>query len=305
MPSQESIAIIEMLRSAPAAAEGGTIEEMRAGMENNPVFAGTPPAADVVCTPDTAGGVPIEFIVAPGASETQVILYLHGGGYTMGSIATHRGLCGRISRAAGTRVISVGYRLAPENPFPAAVDDAVAAYESLLASGYAANQLAIAGDSAGGGLTAATLLALKKRGTALPACAVLMSPWTDMVITGESIESRASRDPMIRGGSDLLRGMANMYVGEAPATNPLASPLYGELEGLPPLLIHVGSEEVLFSDADRFHKKAVAAGVNSTFKEWDGQVHVFQAFGDVPEAQQAVVEIGEFVKANMRVAVPA
>lgn len=297
MPSEESKQVIEMIKSRPVL-QGTTIEEMRAGLES--VL--TPVADDVVCTPDAAGGVAVEFIVAPGASETQVLLYLHGGGYALGSIATHRGMCGELSRASGMRVLSVDYRLAPENPFPAAVDDAVAAYQSLIESGYDAGSLAIAGDSAGGGLAAATLVAIRDRGLPLPACAALLSPWTDLAITGDSIAGRADRDPMI-GGNTAIRDLAKAYLGDAPATTPLASPLYADLRGLPPLLIQVGSEEVLFDDAARFDVRARDQGVDSTLEEWDGQVHVFQCFFPVlPEGREAIARIGSFVKSHLKVA---
>jgi epsilon-lactone hydrolase len=291
MPSQESIDLIELMRSGPLFA-AGTVAEMRSGMESM----GRKADADIAVEETTAGGVPAKFFSAPGADTSKVLLYFHGGGYAMGSSSSHAWLTGALSRASGVRVLSLDYRLAPEHPFPAAITDAVSAYRSLIESGYAAANIVIGGDSAGGGLAAATLLSVKERGLAMPAAAVLLSPWTDLAITGDSITARASRDPMI-GDRAGIEQTANSYCAGTSPKDPLVSPLYGDLAGLPPLLIQVGSEEVLFNDSTRFHEKALAAGVDSTLEEWDGQVHVFQMNGwMVPEGQRAIDRIGEFVR---------
>jgi epsilon-lactone hydrolase len=291
MPSQESIQLIETMRSQPSAL-GATVPEMRAGMESTARRADD----DITVEETTAGGVPAKFFSAPGADTSRVLLYFHGGGYVIGSTTTHAWLTGALSRATGVRVLSLDYRMAPEDPYPAAVNDAVFAYQSLIESGYAPGNIIIGGDSAGGGLTAATLLALKDRGLPMPAAAVLLSPWTDLAITGASITERASRDPMIKERSGIER-MASYYYAIVSPKEPLVSPLYGDLAGLPPLLIQVGTEEVLFNDSTRLHEKALAAGVDSTLEEWDGQVHVFQMMGwMVPEGQQAIDRIGEFAK---------
>ncbi len=300
MPSPESKQIIETLRAQRAnpPATPPSLAEMRANMES---MMGRAPDVDVTTETAEANGVPVEWITAPGSDPGRAVLYLHGGGYMMGSIATHRQLCGWIAKAAEARVLSVDYRLAPEHPCPAAVDDAVAAYDWLRSQGVEPEGIVIAGDSAGGGLTAATLLALRDQGKPLPAAGVMLSPWTDLAATGESLTSRSAIDPMI-GGAAALGGMTTAYLGTGDARDPLASPLYGDLAGLPPLLIQVGTEEVLFDDSTRFDAKARSAGVDVTFEPWNGQVHVFQTFAFmVPEAKEAIAHIGDFVKAHTRV----
>ena len=294
MPSEESKQLIETMRSQPPFPEG-TLPEMRAGMEAT----ARPADSDIIVEETTAGGVPAKYFTAPGADTSRVLLYFHGGGYVIGSTVSHAWLLGALSRATDTQVLALDYRLAPEHPFPAAVEDAVAAYQSLLDSGYAARDIAIGGDSAGGGLTAAALVSIRERGLAMPAAGVLLSPWTDLAGTGASITERASRDPLISDVS-MINMMADHYVGDDKATNPLVSPLYADLAGLPPLLIQVGTEEVLYDDSTRLDARARAAGVESTFEPWDGQVHVFQMQGwMVPEGQQAIDHIGEFVKSKL------
>jgi acetyl esterase/lipase len=223
------------------------------------------------------------------------VLYLHGGGYCLGSLASHRALVARLSAEAKARVLSVDYRLAPEHPYPAAVDDAVAAYRWLLSEGVAADRIAIAGDSAGGGLTLATLLALKDAGDALPAAAVPLSPWTDLEGTGESVRTRAAVDLMIQ--ADRLKESADLYANGVDLREPRLSPLHGDYTGLPPLLIQVGDAEVLLDDATRVAAIATGAGVDVTLEVWDEMPHVFQAFiGILPEADKAVARIGEWVR---------
>jgi acetyl esterase/lipase len=296
MPSPQAKQLAQMFldRRAAATARPPTLAESRAGFEQ--LTAMFPLPADIKTTPVDAAGVPAEWIEAPGGSHTRAVLYLHGGGYVIGSIATHRELCGRIGRAAGARVLAIDYRLAPEHPFPAAVDDAVAAYGWLLQQGLAPEGIAIAGDSAGGGLTAATLVALRDRGARLPAAGILLSPWTDLAMTGESLRTRATLDPLIPGGQGVT-SMAQQYLAGADPKTPLASPLYADLGGLPPLLIQVGTSEVLFDDAIRLDARARSAGVAVTLEPWNDMVHVFQLFaGMLPEGQQAIERIGSFVK---------
>jgi acetyl esterase/lipase len=301
VPSAESKQLIETLRAQRAnpPATPPSLAEMRQGMET---MMARPPDADVTSEKVDANGVPAEWVSGPESDPGRAILYLHGGGYVMGSINTHRQLGGWLAKAARARVLLIDYRLGPENPFPAAVDDAVTAYQWMLDQGLDPAGIAIAGDSAGGGLTAATLLALRDQGKPLPAAGVMLSPWTDLAGTGESLTSRAAIDPMIQGGEGIAN-MAAGYLGGADPKNPLASPLYGDLKGLPPLLIQVGTEEVLFDDSVRFDAKARSAGVDVTFEPWNGQVHVFQAFAFmVPEGKEAIARIGEFVKARTKVA---
>jgi monoterpene epsilon-lactone hydrolase len=269
----------------------GTIEEGRARMDS---FAQPVPDGTTV-NPVDAGGVPAEWVVAPEVDESRVVLYLHGGGYCLGSLASHRALVARLSAEAKARVLSVDYRLAPEHPYPAAVDDAVAAYRWLLSEGVAADRIAIAGDSAGGGLTLATLLALKDAGDALPAAAVPLSPWTDLEGTGESVRTRAAVDLMIQ--ADRLKESADLYANGVDLREPRLSPLHGDYTGLPPLLIQVGDAEVLLDDATRVAAIATGAGVDVTLEVWDEMPHVFQAFiGILPEADKAVARIGEWVR---------
>lgn len=292
MASAEFEQVLLMMKSRPEAPEVTDLAERRAGMEA--ILGATPVPADISVTPVSANGVPAEWVEVQGAGES-VILYLHGGGYVIGSIATHRNLAANISRASGARVLVAGYRLGPEDPFPAAVDDAVACYRWLLSQGIAASNLAIAGDSAGGGLTMATLLALRDAGVELPACAVCLSPWVDLEQTGASMTERSALDPMVQ--KDTLDEMAALYLNGADAGQPLASPLNGDLAGLPPLLIQVGTSETLYDDSVRLAERAREAGVDVALEPWDEMIHVFQMF-PTPEASQAVERIGEFVKAR-------
>ncbi len=204
-------------------------------------------------------------------------------------------MAARISRASGARVLAINYRLAPEHPFPAAVEDATAAYRWLLAQGIAPNRIVIAGDSAGGGLTISTLLALRDAKQPLPAAAVPISPWTDLAATGESLRTLAGKDPMVQ--AEPLKEMAKLYLGKADAKNPLASPLYADFKGLPPMLIQVGGAEILLDDAKRVADKAKAAGVMVELEVWDEMVHVWHVFAKLlPEGQQAIDRIGRFVR---------
>jgi len=290
MASEQLNKVLEIIRSVPPAKPDTTIGQMRGAMEK----VAERVAKDVTCEPVTAGGVSAEWIVAPGAAPDRVILYLHGGGYVMGSINTHRAMVGRISRAAQARALALDYRLAPEHPFPAAVEDATAAYRWLLEQGYKPGKIVIAGDSAGGGLTLATLLALRDARTPLPAAAVPISAWSDMEGTGASVKTRASKDPMV--GTASLLDMAKKYVGNADPKNPLASPLHGDYRGLPPMLMHVGDAEILLDDTTRVAEKAKAAGVKVDLEVWDDMVHVWHVYAKIlPEGQQAIDRIGQYV----------
>ncbi len=291
MPSPELDLVVQMLRSQPPVV-GGDVAERRAGLER---MTAAPLPADVSSEPVSADGVPAEWVVAEGADPGRALLYLHGGGYVIGSIATHRDLAARLSRATGARVLVVDYRLAPEHPHPAAVDDAVRAFRWLVEQGLDPRRVAIAGDSAGGGLTVATLVALRDAGDALPAAGVCLSPWTDLACEGGSMDTHDHRDPMVR--PEGLREMAAMYLGGLPASTPLASPVHAELAGLPPLLVQVGTAEVLLDDSTRLADRARAAGVEVELDVWDDMVHVFQAFAAIlPEGREAIERIGAFVR---------
>ncbi|HLA68013.1 MAG TPA: alpha/beta hydrolase [Acidimicrobiia bacterium] len=287
------IRTLDWYRSRFGAGAEPTIEEHRAEMERSarllPVRRGT------VVTPVDAGGVPGEWVTARGAGDGTSVLYLHGGGYTNGSPRTHRSLLSRISAASGARILAPAYRLAPEHPFPAAADDALAVYAWMLGSGIHSGSMAIAGDSAGGGLAMATLVAARDAGLPMPAAAVLLSPWTDLACTGESLVTRAADDPWII--PDQMGPAVGAYLGDADPRNPLASPLYADVTGMPPTLIQVGGAEVLFDDSRRLAERIRKAGGEVILDVWADQIHVFQAFGPfVPKARPAVVAIGEFIR---------
>ncbi|MEW6298937.1 MAG: alpha/beta hydrolase [Thermodesulfobacteriota bacterium] len=276
-------------------AQAKDLREMRAVMEEMSMF---PSAAETRCTPVDAGGVRAEWVAAPGAAEDRVVLYLHGGGYVMGSINTHRELAARLSRAAGARVLVLDYRLAPEHPFPAAVEDATAAYRWLLSQGIKPNRVVVAGDSAGGGLTLATLLALRDAKDPLPAAGVCISPWTDMEGAGASMTTRAKADPIVQ--KEMLLNMAKLYLGGKDPKTPLAAPLHADFRGLPPLLVQVGDAETLLDDATRVAERAKAAGVKVDLEVWDEMIHVWHLFAPVlPEGQQAIDKIGKFVREHV------
>ncbi len=200
----------------------------------------------------------------------------------------------RMARAAQARALIIDYRLAPEHPFPAAVEDAVTAYRWLLDQGIRPERIAVAGESAGGGLTVALLIALRDRGLPLPAAAVPISPWVDMEGLGETVTTNAERDPLVK--KDLLLNMAQGYLQGQDPRSPLAAPLYADLRGLPPLLIQVGEAEVLLSDAQRLAERAKEAGVDVTYEPWDDMIHIWHGFSFLPEASQATDRIGEFVR---------
>ncbi len=292
MASRELEAIVRVLRSGWALAEL-SIEEQRAAFDM--LTSHFQPGEDVRCEPVDAGGVPGEWITTPEAAHERAIYYLHGGGYTLGSINTHREMISRLSRAAGARALAIDYRLAPENPFPAAVEDSTAAYRWLLSTGVDPARLVIAGDSAGGGLTVATLVALRDAGEPLPAAAVCLSPLVDMEGLGESMTTRAEADPMIQ--REPLLQHAKAYLGDVHPHTPLAAPLYADLGGLPPLLIQVGTAETLLDDATRLAERAKSAGVDVELEVWDDMIHVWQFFAAMlPEGQQAIDRIGEFIR---------
>lgn len=291
MASQEFYALVEQLRAQPIDRPESSIEETRAGFE----MMAQPVPEDVRGEAVDAGGVPAEWIVPPGADDDRVILYLHGGGYTIGSINTHRALVAAVARSTGARALALDYRLAPEHPFPAAVEDATAAYRWLIDGGARPAQIVVAGDSAGGGLTVATLLALRDAGDPLPAAGVCISPWVDLEGVGESMTAKADVDPIVQ--KDGLVKMAQAYLGGADPRTPLAAPLYADLRGLPPLLIQVGTSETLLDDATRLHARAQEAGVEVTLEPWEEMIHVWHFFGlTLPEAQQAIERIGAFVR---------
>jgi acetyl esterase/lipase len=242
-----------------------------------------------------ANGVPSEWVIPAGVGSERVILYLHGGAYNAGSTRSHRALAANIAYAAHARALTIDYRLAPEHPYPAALVDAFSAYKWLLESGIRPEQITVTGDSAGGGLTIALLVALRDRKISMPAAAVILSPWTDLATSGESWQENAKLDYLIHGTK--LKEAARLYLKDTSPQTPLASPVYANLEGLPPLLIQVGSDEVLLSDSQRLAEHARLSGVDVTLEVWEGMQHVWHfAANFVPEARQAVEKIGEFIR---------
>ncbi len=289
MASEQYERLVERLWAAKGSYREVPIEQLRTGME----AMSFPVADDVEVEPVEIAGCPAEWVRAPGARADRAILYLHGGGYVMGSLDTHRKLAGDVSRAAGVAVLVLDYPLAPEHPFPAGLEAAVAAFQSL-AGELGATNLAIGGDSAGGGLTMATVLALRDRGLALPAAVVALSPWVDLVDCDHTASEQASIDPVIHP-EGLVR-MRDLYAGRADPARPLLSPARADLAGLPPLLIQVGEAEVLLAESQRLADRAREAGVDVTIECWPEMPHVWQIFaGRVPEATEAVDDIGRFV----------
>jgi acetyl esterase/lipase len=299
MPSPELASLLEMLRAMPPLA-GDTIDEWRASLEA--ATAVVPLPEDVRFEPVSAGGVAAEWARAPEAPEAldnRAIVYFHGGGYVTGSLQSHRLLVADLARACGLPVLSVDYRLAPEHPFPAAVEDAVAAYRFVRGAGIPPAGLAFAGDSAGGGLTVAALLALREAGEPLPAAGVCLSPWLDLGQSGASMDTKAAVDPML--SRTMLDVMARAYLGSTDARTPTASPLFADLAGLPPLLLQVGTAEVLLDDSTRFAERARAAGVDVTLEVWADMVHDWQAFAvALPEGREAIDKIAAFVRGALR-----
>jgi monoterpene epsilon-lactone hydrolase len=273
-----------------------TIAERRAQYDRADRVFPTPPdvKVEVVTAPDR----PAEWLAPPGVRTDAVVLYLHGGGYVIGSPRSHRHLAAAIARAAGTRALLLDYRLAPEHPFPAALEDAVAAFQWLLGEGFAPGRIVLAGDSAGGGLTVATLLTLRDRGLPRPAAGVCISPWVDLTNSAASYASKAAVDPIVT--LEGIAMLAQAYIGARDPKQPLVSPLYADLRGLPPLLIHVGSDEVLLDDALGLGARARAASVDVTVREWPAMIHVWHWFLPMlDEAEQAIAQIGEFVNAHL------
>jgi acetyl esterase/lipase len=272
-----------------------TVARMRSDWDA--AFGGT--TAPVTCEQVTAGDVDGEWISPADAPQDKAVLYFHGGGFRIGSVASHRDLIAQIAVASGCRVLAIDYRLAPEHRFPAALDDALAAYDWMLERGFEPANIAFAGDSAGGNLALAAMLALRERKRPLPAAAVLMSPWTDLAATGASYVSRAEADPIHQ--RPMILALAKNYLGgQGDPCDPLVSPLYADLTGLPPFLIQVGNRETVLDDSVMLADKARAAGVEVDLQVWDGMIHVFQMFGaKLPEAHRAIAETARFLDRHL------
>lgn len=296
MPSAE----IRKVRDVLAGLDFGAPAEvatMRARLDAAAALFQRPP--DVRYEPIDAGGVPAEWTIAPDADPDRALVYFHGGSYAAGGIGSHRALCTQLARASRLRVLSVEYRLAPEHPHPAAVEDACAALRFAWKSGFAPSQVGVAGDSAGGGLALAALVTLRDAGDPLPAAVALLSPWTDLTLSGASFHGKADVDPMIVPA--VLAIARDRYVAGQAADAPTISPLFADLAGLPPMLVQVGTDECLLDDSTRLADRASDAGTDVVLEVWDDMIHVWQAFFSMlPEGRAAIDAIAAFLRARLK-----
>ena len=272
----------------------GTIEDQRSRQERSARWFRV--TGDISIQPVEIAGVPAAWFSCPEPKDG-VVLYLHGGAYALGSINTHREFLGRFASATRRKVLAINYRLAPEHPFPAALEDSVAVYRWLLSEGLDPTSLVIAGDSAGGGLALATALAVQEAGEPLPACMVCLSPWVDLMLSSPTIKAKASADPMLN--RDVLARYAALYADEHEKDDGLISPLFADLAGLPPTLIHVGTDEILLDEAIRLAAKAQQAGVEVHLITWEGLFHVFQMMPFLPETEKSLAAISAFISSHI------
>jgi epsilon-lactone hydrolase len=293
MADPEIAALREIFAQRPKITDLG--ERRRAMDANAKVF---PTASDITVETVSANGVPAEWTGAPGADTRRAVLFFHGGGYVFGSIDSHRHVCSEIARDFGGRTLALHYRLAPEHPFPAPVEDAVAAYRWLLAQGLQPANIALAGDSAGGGLVVAALVAIRDAGLAQPSCGWCISPWVDMEAIGGSMISNAARDPTVQ--KDTISDIARTYLGGADPRSPLAAPLYADLHGIAPLFIQVGAVETLLDDSIRLAGVAGQADVPITLEVWPEMPHVWHLFHPRLKAGRRAIAAGaRYVRAAM------
>jgi acetyl esterase/lipase len=290
MPSIQAVIIRKLLQVQPYSWAKGSIEEQRSRQEKSTRFFRIP--KKVHCQPVNIKGITAEWIRFP-TSKDSVILYLHGGAYALGSINTHREYLSRLALATQQKVLAINYRLAPEHPFPAALEDSLMSYRWLLSQGFDSSNIVIAGDSAGGGLTLSTLVSLRDAGDPQPACAVCISPWVDLTLSTQSIHTKAPVDPLL--SSNILKVYSKYYAGDFETNLPLISPLFADLKGLPPLLIHVGTNEILLDEAIQISENAHLAGVDVTLETWEGMFHVFQIISFLPETQRSLDHIAKFI----------
>ncbi len=260
------------------------------------VGAAWPVAADIRLDPFRIGAFDAEWSLAPGSDPDRVLLFFHGGGYCSGSIVSHRRLVTEAGRAAGMRTLAIGYRLAPEHPFPAALDDAARAWQFVLDGGFRPGAIVVGGDSAGGGITLALLGQLRDAGAALPACGWLLSPWTDLTLSGETLTTKDAVDPLIHRG--YLAELADAYVPAGlDRRDPRVSPLFAPFAGLPPLLIQVGSDETLLADSTRLAAEAGAAGVAVTLEIWPHMIHAWPLWNArLERGRAALASAGAFMR---------
>jgi epsilon-lactone hydrolase len=292
MPSKELREVLQLIRER-VSKDPQPIETMRAEFEMNAKIFKVD--EEVRFEAVRIGRLEAEWVILPESADRRVLLYLHGGGYVMGSINTHREMVSRICRAGAARGLIAAYRLAPEHPYPAALEDAVSAYQWLLDGGWDPRRMAVAGDSAGAGLAIAALVTLREKGRPLPAACVCISPWVDLEGRGESIVTKADVDPIVQPEGILF--MAETYLGGADPRTPLAAPLYADLKGLPPMLIQVGTSEILLDDAKRLAAHAKEAGVEITLEIWEQMFHIWHFFASLlPEGREAINHIGQFIR---------
>ncbi len=292
MPSKESEAFLESLRKRPTPTGVPTFQEVRANFAAS--MTARPLPVGISVEKNVTGGVPCELLTPPQADVSRLILFFHGGGNVVGSLDSHREVACRVAVSAKCPVLAVGFRVGPEDPFPAAVDDAVAVYRAILSSGRTASEVAVAGDSAGAGLAVALVISERDSGRPMPACGILLSPCVDLSLSSSSIRDVTIVDPTFR--REGVQRMFEAYLGGADPKTPLASPLYADLRSLPPLLIQSGSLEAFLEEARAFHLSAIAAGVDSTMEEFEGQVHDFHTLApSLPETLTALSSIGSFV----------
>lgn len=287
---REIDAVRKLLTSKPRPVGWG---ERRARIEE--VGAVWPVADDIRLEATEFGGLAMEWSIAPGSDPSRVLMYFHGGGYCSGSIVSHRRLVTEAGRAAGVRTLAVAYRLAPEHPFPSALDDANAAWRFLLDQGYEPESIAVGGDSAGGNLTLELIVALRDAGMAQPACAWLISPWTDLTMSGATLTTRDAVDPLIHRA--YLQELAEAYRAGVDASDPRVSPLSCDLRGAPPLLIQVGSAETLLSDATRLAERAGIADVAVTLEIWPDMIHAWPMWNaHLEDGRRALANAGAFMR---------
>jgi epsilon-lactone hydrolase len=291
MSEQQQASLDAFLRQSPVDFSL-PVAVLRAGFEE--AMRHVPVADNIRKTPITVGGVGALDVVVEGSTSADVILYLHGGGYVIGSAESSLPLAAEFAQRTGARVITLDYRLAPENPFPAAVDDVRAAYQGLLSQGVAPQSIALAGESAGGGLAVGAALALRDADIRLPASILAMSPWADLTLSGSTLADKQSVDAVLSG--DGLQRSAVDYVGSADTADPYISPIFGDLHGLPPMLIQSGSREILLSDALRLASRSAIADVRVTLDVVPGAPHVFQAYAAMlDEAEAALKRAADFL----------
>ncbi len=285
MADAEIAKLREVIAARPRASD---LVQMRLDSDTRGRAMGLP--ADVTVQPVVANGVKAEWTATPDANPSNVILYLHGGGYVTCSLESHRHLVAEVGRSAAARTLAIDYRLAPEHPFPAPVEDTVAAYRYLLDSGVTPNRIAFAGDSAGGGLVAGSMLAIREAGLPLPACGWCISPWVDMEALGASFVDRAQTDPTVQ--KETIQMMAGWYLGGGDPRHPHVAPIYGDLRGMPPLLIQVGAVETLLDDSIALARKAGIADVIVDLQIWPEMIHIWHLYFPMLTAGRRAIAAG-------------